>query len=31
MYIDIDTTVAIYIAMAVAIMAVVKIANKNKE
>lgn len=31
MYIDIDATVAIYIAMVVAIIAVVKITNKNKE
>lgn len=30
MYIDIDATVAIYIAMVVAIVAVVKITNKNK-
>lgn len=30
MYIDIDATVAIYIAMVVAIIAVVKITNKNK-
>lgn len=31
MYIDMDATVAIYIAMVVAIIAVVKITNKNKE
>lgn len=30
MYIDIDATVAIYIAMVIAIIAVVKITNKNK-
>lgn len=30
MYIDMDATVAIYIAMVVAIIAVVKITNKNK-
>lgn len=30
MYIDVDATVAIYIAMVVAIIAVVKITNKNK-
>ncbi len=31
MYIDIDPNLAIYIAMVVAIIAVVKISNKNKE
>lgn len=31
MYIDIDPNLAIYIAMVVAIIAVVKITNKNKE
>lgn len=30
MYIDIDPNLAIYIAMVVAIIAVVKITNKNK-
>lgn len=30
MYIDMDATVAIYIAMVIAIIAVVKITNKNK-
>lgn len=31
MYIDIDPNLAIYIAMVVAIIAVVKITSKNKE
>lgn len=31
MYIDIDATVAIYIAMVIAIIAVVKINSKSKE